>query len=251
MGQPLPVPDHARPGRGRARLADPLGIERWALVVGGSMGGMRALEWAVTHPDRVARLFVLACTPYATADADRLVRTTARGDPVRPGLPRRRLLRRGAGGRAAGGLGVARRIAHMTYRSEQRARHPLRSTPQAERAPVRRRRAVRRRELPRPSRRQAGRAVRRQLLRGADEGDEHPRRRPRPGWRRGRPRAGHRPHRGRGDRLRPALPARAERAVAASVPTAGPVHVIESLYGHDGFLIETDAVAKAVGPLLD
>ena len=34
-------------------LADALGIDRWAAVVGGSMGGMRALEWMVGHPDRV------------------------------------------------------------------------------------------------------------------------------------------------------------------------------------------------------
>ena len=38
-----------------AALADALGIDRWACVVGGSMGGMRALEWAVALPDRVAR----------------------------------------------------------------------------------------------------------------------------------------------------------------------------------------------------
>ena len=36
-----------------AALADVLGIDRWAAVIGGSMGGMRALEWAVGHPDRV------------------------------------------------------------------------------------------------------------------------------------------------------------------------------------------------------
>ena len=36
-----------------AALADPLGIDRWAAVVGGSMGGQRALEWAVSFPDRV------------------------------------------------------------------------------------------------------------------------------------------------------------------------------------------------------
>ena len=39
-------------------LADVLGIERWHAVVGGSMGGMRVLEWAVGHRDRVA------CVPW-------------------------------------------------------------------------------------------------------------------------------------------------------------------------------------------
>jgi homoserine O-acetyltransferase len=45
-----------------ARLADILGIDSWALVVGGSMGGMRALEWAVTYPDRVRSALVRAST---------------------------------------------------------------------------------------------------------------------------------------------------------------------------------------------
>ncbi len=42
--------------RTQARLADALGIERWAAVVGGSMGGMQVLEWGVMFPDRVGRL---------------------------------------------------------------------------------------------------------------------------------------------------------------------------------------------------
>jgi len=41
-------------------LADALGVRRWALVVGGSMGGMRALEWAVVAPERVGAALVLA-----------------------------------------------------------------------------------------------------------------------------------------------------------------------------------------------
>ena len=52
----------------QAALADRLGIERWAAVVGGSMGGMHALEWAVTHPARVDRLAVLAAPPVVSAD---------------------------------------------------------------------------------------------------------------------------------------------------------------------------------------
>jgi homoserine O-acetyltransferase len=50
------------------RLADALGVRRWAAVVGGSMGGYRALEWAVATPDRVERLFLVATTAAASAD---------------------------------------------------------------------------------------------------------------------------------------------------------------------------------------
>ncbi|ROS54699.1 homoserine O-acetyltransferase [Frigoribacterium sp. PhB24] len=52
----------------QAALADRLGIDRWAAVVGGSMGGMHALEWAITYPSRVARLAVLAAPPVVSAD---------------------------------------------------------------------------------------------------------------------------------------------------------------------------------------
>lgn len=49
-------------------LADALGVRRWHAVIGGSMGGMRALEWAVSHPQRVARLVVLAAPARCTAE---------------------------------------------------------------------------------------------------------------------------------------------------------------------------------------
>jgi len=49
-------------------LADHLGIDRWAGVVGGSMGGMRVLEWCVGYPERVARAAVLAVGAAATAE---------------------------------------------------------------------------------------------------------------------------------------------------------------------------------------
>jgi len=51
-----------------AALSDQLGISVWAAVLGGSMGGMRALEWAVTYPERVRRCIVLACSAYASAE---------------------------------------------------------------------------------------------------------------------------------------------------------------------------------------
>ena len=65
-------------------LADALGIDRWGAVVGGSMGGMHALEWAITHPERVERLAVLAVPPALTADqiaANSLQLEAVRMDP--------------------------------------------------------------------------------------------------------------------------------------------------------------------------
>jgi homoserine O-acetyltransferase len=99
-----------------AGLADALGVEQWALVLGGSMGGMRALEWAATHPDRVARTLVLASTAAATADQVAWCQPqllAIRHDPD---------YQDGdyydTGRAPLTGLGIARRIAHTTYRHE-------------------------------------------------------------------------------------------------------------------------------------
>lgn len=100
--------------RAEALLADRLGIRSFAAVVGASMGGMRALEWAVTYPGRVRRCLALATCPAATADqiawstpqlyAIRSDPAFADGDYYPGPGPRR-------------GLEVARQIAHATYRS--------------------------------------------------------------------------------------------------------------------------------------
>ncbi|MPQ98903.1 homoserine O-acetyltransferase [Modestobacter sp. I12A-02628] len=97
-----------------AALADALGIGRWAAVVGGSMGGMRVLEWAVSRPDRVEALFFLASAAAASADqigTQTTQQTAIRSDPRWAGgdYP--------AGEGPVDGLGTARRIAHLTYRS--------------------------------------------------------------------------------------------------------------------------------------
>jgi homoserine O-acetyltransferase len=102
-----------------AEVADALGVDRWAAVFGGSMGGMRALEWAVMYPERVERLLLL-CSP-AAASADQIAWAAPQIAAIRedPGwhdgdyhdLPR------GEGPHV--GLGIARRIAHNTYRTAE------------------------------------------------------------------------------------------------------------------------------------
>ena len=99
-----------------AALAEHLGISVWAAVLGGSMGGMRALEWAVTYPERVRRCIVLACSAYASAEQIAWCQPqllAIRQDPDFVGGDYY--------GRPRGpdlGMGLARRIAHVTYRSE-------------------------------------------------------------------------------------------------------------------------------------
>ncbi|MFF1633673.1 homoserine O-acetyltransferase [Leifsonia sp. NPDC058248] len=101
----------------QAAFADAIGIERWAGVVGGSMGGMQALEWAVAYPDRVERLAVIAAPPFSTADQIALnsVQIEAvRTDP----LFRGGLYYDAADGEGPHqGLALARRMALLNYRS--------------------------------------------------------------------------------------------------------------------------------------
>lgn len=97
-----------------AALADALGIAQWAAVVGGSMGGMRVLEWAATHPARLRGLLALACPLAASAEQIAWCHTqlsAVRADPAWQGGDYE-----GAG--PVAGLAVARMVAHTTYRSE-------------------------------------------------------------------------------------------------------------------------------------
>ena len=52
----------------QARLADLLGVYQWAVVMGGSLGGMQALRWSMTFPDRVRHALVIAAAPNLTAE---------------------------------------------------------------------------------------------------------------------------------------------------------------------------------------
>lgn len=97
-------------------LLDRLGISRIASVVGGSMGGMRVLEWMVGYPDRVDSALVLAVGARATADQIGTQTTqiaAITSDPDWQGGDYH-----GTGRSPRAGLGIARRIAHLTYRTE-------------------------------------------------------------------------------------------------------------------------------------
>jgi homoserine O-acetyltransferase len=51
----------------QARLADVLGIQQWAAVVGGSLGGMQVLRWSIQYPDRLKHAVVIASAPKLSA----------------------------------------------------------------------------------------------------------------------------------------------------------------------------------------
>lgn len=98
-----------------AKLADILGIERFHAVIGGSMGGGRALEWAVMYPERVAGVGVIACGGQSTAEQIAFAQAQVEAIRLDPNF-------KGGdyydGPAPVQGLGIARRIAHINYRSE-------------------------------------------------------------------------------------------------------------------------------------
>jgi homoserine O-acetyltransferase/O-succinyltransferase len=117
------------------RLSDVLGIGSWAAVVGGSMGGMRVLEWAVTHPDRVRGIAPVAVGAAASADqiALQTIQLQAiRNDPAYRGGD---YLRDG-GPLPDAGLALARRLAHWTYRSPQELEARFGREPQQDEDPL-------------------------------------------------------------------------------------------------------------------
>ena len=101
--------------RAQARLLDHLGVRRLAAVVGGSIGGMQALEWALRFPGRAERCIAIGATPLSALGLafNHLQRQAIRLDPSR-------------------GLALARALAMCSYKSaelfrERFARRPDRS----------------------------------------------------------------------------------------------------------------------------
>jgi homoserine O-acetyltransferase len=103
--------------RAQKRLIEHLGITRLFAVMGGSMGGMQALEWAALYPDAVFAALPIACASYHSAQNiafHEVGRQAIFADPDWRGGQYWR-----SGKVPARGLAVARMCAHITYLSEQ------------------------------------------------------------------------------------------------------------------------------------
>ncbi|MBO0921802.1 homoserine O-acetyltransferase [Cellulomonas sp. zg-ZUI222] len=231
------------------RLADLLGVDSWALVIGASMGGHRVLEWAASAPDRVDAVAAIATCAQTSGDQiagfhTQLAAITA--DPRYRGgdyydVPD------GEGPHA--GLGLARQIAHQTYRSAVELDTRFGRVPQGAEDPL-----------------EGGRFAVQSYL--DHHGDKLSRRfdantyvtltRTMITHDLGRDRGGVEAALAQvtaralviavdSDRL--FTPAQSER-VAAAIPGSGPVRYVHSDYGHDGFLIEEDQVGRHVADFL-
>jgi len=104
----------------QARLADALGIKKWAAVIGGSLGGMQVMQWAIDLPDRLEHALVIAAAPKLSAQNigfNEVARQAIMSDPEfhdghfyrHDTVPRR-------------GLMLARMLGHITYLSDEAMR---------------------------------------------------------------------------------------------------------------------------------
>ncbi|WP_329329972.1 homoserine O-acetyltransferase MetX [Streptomyces mirabilis] len=232
-----------------ADLTDELGIERWALVVGGSMGGMRALEWAVTYPERTDALLLLATTTAASAEQiawANIQLHAIRADPHWRGGDYHDA---GPGRGPHTGLGLARRLAHVTYRSEPELTVRFGRAPQGAEDPWNGGRYQVESYLDHHAAKLVHRFDASSYVTLAEAMNSHD-----IGRDRGDTRAALRRVTARtlvagvdSDRL---YPPSQQAELAAAIPAADHLRLIESPYGHDGFLIETEQVAALVRELV-
>jgi homoserine O-acetyltransferase len=225
-----------------------LGITEVAAVVGGSMGGARALEWIVSHPDAVRSALVLAVGARATADQIGTQSTQVAAIKSDPDWCNGDYY--GTGRSPDLGMEIARRFAHLTYRGEAELDTRFANDPQGDEDPGTGGRYSVQSYLEYQGRKLAARfdagtyVALTEALSSHDVG------------------------RGRGgveaalrgcpvptvvggitsDRL---YPLRLQEELAELLPGCTQLDVVDSIYGHDGFLLETEAVAKLIRQTLE
>jgi homoserine O-acetyltransferase len=104
--------------RTQASVADHLGIRHWLSVVGGSLGGMQALEWGVMFPDRVRSLVPIATTAAASAQQIAYGTIGRKAIALDPNWRGGDYYSAAPGDGPHEGLAVARGLAQITYRSD-------------------------------------------------------------------------------------------------------------------------------------
>jgi homoserine O-acetyltransferase len=231
------------------RLADRLGIGRFALVIGASMGGQRALEWAVTAPERVERVAAIATCAATSGDQIASFHTQLAAITADPGYRDGDYYDADDGAGPYRGLGLARQIAHQTYRSADELDERFGRIPQGGEEPL-----------------EGGRFAVQSYL--DHHGDKLARRFDANSYvLLTRSMITHDLGRDRGgvDAALASVSAKAlviavdsdrlfnreqSERIAAAIPGSGPVRIVHSPFGHDGFLIEHDQVAAMVASFL-
>ena len=240
--------------RVQAALADALGIDVWAAVVGGSMGGMQALEWGVGHPDRMRRLAILAAPAISSADQIALNSVQAEAIRMDPAYRDGDYHDAADGDGPHRGLALARRMALLNYRSPDELNQRFARSWQSGISPMgdEGRYAVES-YLDFHGNKFTRRFDATSYIRLIDSMSSHDVGRDRGGVEAalGRVRAATLVVGIDSDRL---FPVADQRRIARAVPGSidgGEVVVVSSDYGHDGFLIENEAVGRELARLLD
>ncbi|MDP1877270.1 MAG: homoserine O-acetyltransferase [Actinomycetota bacterium] len=232
------------------RLTERLGIPSWALMLGPSLGGMRVLEWLVRHPDRVRSGLVLGSTAAVTADQIGTHAVQLGAIEADPGFRGGDYYDAAPGRGPHVGMGIARRIAHLTYRCDTELDLRFGRDPQPGEDPYEGGRFAVESYLDH----HADKLARRfdantyvALTRAMSLFDV------------GRRRGGVAAALGRvtapvtviaidSDRL---FPMRLQQEIVDLTPGAEGLHVLRSPYGHDGFLVEDEQVGQFVRHALD
>lgn len=97
-------------------FSDAIGIDKYILAVGPSLGGMRSLEWAISHSDRVGAICTIGSSAVATGDQIGTASIQIRAIKSDPHFYNGDYYDKKIG--PVEGMGIARRIAHLTYRTE-------------------------------------------------------------------------------------------------------------------------------------
>lgn len=103
--------------RAQVLLADFLGIDSWAAVIGGSLGGMQALQWAIDYPARIRHALVIASSPKISAQNIAFNDVARQAILTDPDFHGGFYAQRGTAPKR--GLKIARMMGHITYLAEQ------------------------------------------------------------------------------------------------------------------------------------
>src|SRR5688572_14749809 len=101
---------------GQARLAEELGISRFAAVMGGSLGAMQSLQWTISHPEKLRHAVVIACAPNLSAQNIAFNEVARQAILTDPDFHGGNYYEHGV--RPHRGLRVARMVGHITYLSD-------------------------------------------------------------------------------------------------------------------------------------
>jgi homoserine O-acetyltransferase len=225
-----------------------LGITAVAAVVGGSMGGARALEWIVGHPDTIRAALVLAVGARATADQIGTQSTQVAAIKADPNWQNGDY--HGTGRTPDAGIEIARRFAHLTYRGEAELDDRFANDAQGIEDPTNGGRYAVQSYLEHQGAKLARRFDAGTYVSLTDALSSHD------------------VGRGRGgvaaalqrvkvpvivggitsDRL---YPLRLQQELADLLPTCTGLNVVDSSFGHDGFLVETEAVYELIRQTLE